>query len=390
MEPLDDSFVVKMDSIFPIRKKRCIYLNRTIDLELYNSLFPRICELREKSGDPIYIYLDSRGGNVSFSEKLHELLRAPRFDGTSCKIVTVVPQLAASAAADLAILGDFCSVYPAAIIHCHGTRLSAAELTVDNVDDVGTRLRISNESHALKLAQKVSERLAFQIWLQKNELLNFAEQRQSESNPNELIERQDFTSTYFVFLENEGQASSRLSPTGLKFVQRCVSRWQRKGAMLQLYTDQSETEDHHKIIAEKLMARAIEDVPDGTSSLEIARRVVEDATLLGETFPGIKSWDDLTLSQGIYFLHPDDEAEFEALNDEEKNEFLIRKTRHEVVVNYLIATNLCQTLHESENPFTAIDAYHLGLADEVYGMSHVFPSIRTVLGTNEESNGSSQ
>jgi len=380
-----------MDKIFPIRKKRCIYLNRTIDLDLYNDLFPRICELREKSSDPIYIYLDSRGGNVSLSEKLHELLRAPRFDGTSCKIVTVVPQLAASAAADLAILGDFCSVYPAAIIHCHGTRLSAPELTADNVDDVGAHLRNSNESHALKLAQKVSERLAFQIWINQSTLLEFAK-KQLEKSPtaedgDNLIAPQDLTSNYFAYLEKKSQTSGYLSPTGLKFVSRCNTRWGRKSAMVQLLKSPSENpsdKERHKEIAEKLMSRVIGEVPDGTSSLEIARRVVEDATLLGETFPGITSWDDLAVKQGAFFLKSTDEEKFNQLEEDEKNAFLIQKTKGEVMVNYLISTNLCQTLHESENSFTAIDAYHLGLADEVYGMSHIYPSIRSIFENSSE------
>lgn len=393
MEAFGDSLVVAMDKIFPVRKKRCIYVNRTIDLDLYNDLFPKICGLREKSSAPIYIYLDSRGGNVSLSEKLHELLRAPRYDGTSCKIVTVVPQLAASAAADLAILGDFCSVYPAAIIHCHGTRLSAAELTADNVDDVGAHLRISNENHALKLAQKVSERLAFQIWLKKSELLSFAADQLKESpsaeEDDDLIGRQDLSSIYFAYLQAKGQSTKSLSPTGSDFIKRCNARWDRKSAMFELLTERGEAdqhENHQKYIAEQLMSQAIAEAPDHVSSLAIARRVVEDATLLGETFPGgITSWEELAVKQGIYFLRPEEETEFEEVSEDEHDDFLIRKTKSEVMVNYLIATNLCQTLHESENPFTAIDAYNLGLADEIYGMSHIYPSIRSIFETEEGS-----
>lgn len=391
MEAFGDSLIVAMDKIFPIRKKRCIYVNRTIDLDLYNALFPKICRLREKSSAPIYIYLDSRGGNVSLSEKLHELLRAPRYDGTSCKIVTVVPQLAASAAADLAILGDFCSGYPAAIIHCHGTRLSAPELTADNVDDVGARLRISNENHALKLAQKVSERLAFQIWLKKTELLSFAAEQLKESRSakgdDDLIGRQDLTSIYFSYLQEKGQFTSSLSPTGSEFIRRCNARWERKSAMFELLAERIEAEEngnHHKRIAEQLMSQAIEGAADNDSTLAIARRVVEDATLLGETFPGgITGWEELAVKQGIYFLRPEEETEFEGVSDEEHDDFLIRKTKSAVMVNYLIATNLCQTLHESENPFSAIDAYNLGLVDEIYGMSHIYPSLRSIFETED-------
>lgn len=383
-----------MDKIFPIEKERCIYLNRTIDLDLYNHLFPKICELREESEDPIYIYLDSRGGNVSLSEKLHELLRAPRFDGTSCSVVTIVPQLAASAAADLAILGDFCAIYPAAVIHCHGTRLSDFELTADNVEDVGAHLRSSNENHALKLAKKVSERLAFQILVNKSKLLEFTEEKLSKSpsaeKGDDLIARQDLSSTYFSMLEEKGRSMNLLSPNGSEFVARCNSRWKRKRSMLGLLTDGSETPDgidYQKRIAEKLMLQAIEEVPDSTSSLAIARRVVEDATLLGETFPGgFTGWEELAAAQGIYFLLPDDESEFEKLEEEERDEFLIQKTKNEVMINYLVSTNLCQTLHESENPFKAIDAYHLGLADEIYGMSHIFPSVRSLFDDAEVGN----
>lgn len=359
--------------MFPVVSDRSIYLNKSIDLDLYNSVFPKICELRETSGEPIYIYIDSRGGIVSYAEKLHELLRAPRHDGSSCQIVTIVPQLAASAAADLAILGDYSTIYPSGIIHCHGTRVATSELTVDNLIDYDITLRSENEYHAFKLARKVCKRLAVLTWIYKQDITDYLEELDKlEKNADYAI------SDYFSYLADKQESKNRLSPSGLKFLNRCQSRWHKKSSIISVIAPESGANSVD--IAQNIFSTVIEQINTETTFTDILRQSLDDAILLSEAFGGEKiEPDDLSLEYGLYLLNNSEIEHYVTLDNETaQKEYLTRTTGNRALIAYLQAINLCQTLHESENKFSAIDAYHLGLIDEIFGMTHLFPSKRSL------------
>lgn len=350
-------------------------------MSLYNELFPKICALRDTSDDPIYVYIDSRGGIVHIAEKLHELMKAPRHDGSVCTVVSIVPQLAGSAAADLAILGDFSTVYPSGLIHCHGTRISANELTVDNLGLFDETLRSENENHAIKLASKVIKRLAFLIWLKKDDIDDFdLDSLPNDDQEPDLIPDAPRVVKYFLSIIKNKRGDSPLSPAGNTFITRCLQRWDRKSQIISILTPDPKTPDKsEKMVAKELLTKVLADINDHSSVTEISRKMLNDAILLDELFSQPSDdLNDLVSQLGRFFLSSGELKEFIETADQKQDDFLNKKVRMEVLLTSLFVKNLCQTLHENENPFRAIDAYHIGLVDEIYGMTHIFPSMRSL------------
>lgn len=213
----EDSALVFSQKLLPPCAERSVFLNQEINRETFNQLFESICQIRDKSDAPIYLYLDSLGGSVLYAERLHELLKAPRHDGSICP------------------LGLVGSVVPG---DAEGKQLSdLARLVLDNA-----------------------------------------------------------------------------------------------------------------ILAEELL--------DAMPSEGIGR---------------------LLASCGMFYLNDQSWEEFRKLSsEEEQGSFLFDKVGREVGANWAFTMNLCQTLHENENLFSSIDAYHLGLVDEIYGLTELYPSYRSI------------
>ena len=83
---------------------------------------PEILGLQFESRAPITAYIDSPGGSVGAAQQLAALLKAPDQNSDRCRILTVATALAASAAADLLVDGDYALAYPNSKVHFHGTR----------------------------------------------------------------------------------------------------------------------------------------------------------------------------------------------------------------------------------------------------------------------------
>src|SRR5262245_46284729 len=91
--------------------------------DLIDRLTPGIISLQSQSREPITVYIDSRGGSTESAEVLLRLLRARNQDNAdSCRLITVVTSLAASAAADFLSSGDYALAYPGSTVLYHGTR----------------------------------------------------------------------------------------------------------------------------------------------------------------------------------------------------------------------------------------------------------------------------
>lgn len=132
-----------------------------ISYESITRLTPEITRLRVQAGQAFTVYIDSPGGSTRAMDALLTILRTPDHDGREHPITTVVTQLAASAAADLLVSGDYAIAYPGAVIHYHGTRTSADDLTVENAQAVAGNLEHANEQFALRLGLRIITRLLF-------------------------------------------------------------------------------------------------------------------------------------------------------------------------------------------------------------------------------------
>jgi ATP-dependent protease ClpP protease subunit len=77
-------------------------VNGVINRDMLSRLTPQILKLQSVSRDPITVYIDSPGGNVSNMETILRLLRLTDQDSSpACQIITAVTTMAGSAAADL-------------------------------------------------------------------------------------------------------------------------------------------------------------------------------------------------------------------------------------------------------------------------------------------------
>jgi ATP-dependent protease ClpP protease subunit len=141
---------------------RAIFVTRDISDDLISELGPRIIMLRQ-SAEPLCVYIDSAGGSVFYAKRLLSLLTSPRQDGHTSWIITICIGFAASAAADLLALGDYAIAYPFSVIHHHGTRQSEQAVTVENISNIESSLRETNEDFAIRLATKVFHRLIVRI-----------------------------------------------------------------------------------------------------------------------------------------------------------------------------------------------------------------------------------
>ena len=143
---------------------RAIFLVGEINQQLVNKLTPEILRLRHESDSPITVYVDSIGGSVYSAELIRNLIKAQKQNGTTIRLVTVATGMAASAAADFLILGDYPIVYPHTRIIYHGTRRTAPdELTVETASSIIQNLRQTNERFAARLARVVFKRFVSRI-----------------------------------------------------------------------------------------------------------------------------------------------------------------------------------------------------------------------------------
>ena len=137
-----------------------------IDRELVYKLTPEIREYRRNSCDPITVYIDSPGGDLSAFGHLSGLLFGPDNQGKSCRIITVATGQAASAAARLLAKGDYAIAHPHSSIHCHGARLGELRsITREAALSLSENLDSFNEEMANDFTSKSLEGLVQRIVL---------------------------------------------------------------------------------------------------------------------------------------------------------------------------------------------------------------------------------
>ena len=107
--------------------RRAVFILGRIDQQQVFGLTPGILRLRAESDEPITVYIDSFGGETFFAEQIRSLLHASNQDSQVCRIITVVTNVAASAAADLLALGDYAIAYKNGFVLYHGTRQASRD-----------------------------------------------------------------------------------------------------------------------------------------------------------------------------------------------------------------------------------------------------------------------
>jgi ATP-dependent protease ClpP protease subunit len=369
------------DPDFRANPRRAIFVQGEIDRQLVHKLAPRIVALQAESRDPITVYIDSNGGDVAAAEQILRLLTSSNQDADrACRIVTVVTNLAASAGADLLSSGDYAMALPYATIFYHGVRSPLPyPITVEFGSELTERLKIANSQSAMLLARKTEARFMFRFVTLKNK---FGSVRAELSQPT-LTDLECFLRLI----------SDQLTKQAQDLLNRARKRYTRYSDLLEQLMaavkgvtegiDQRRAEMEAAVL-KKIIDREVsnhETDKDWNFSDGGLARVNDDFFLLNEyivCFQG-EQFRKLCERWGRFVLTKEETAEIDAIAeaDTRATAFLENvRPKFMPVWSFLVA--LCQTLQQGEqNYLTALDAYWLGLIDEIVGSS--LESLRLVV-----------
>jgi len=360
------------DPNFRPNPARAIYVLGLIDQTLVERVTPHIVSACDVSREPITVYIDSRGGSVASAETILRLLQSTDQDGSAaCRIITVVTGHAASAAADLLSSGDYAIAHSESTILYHGVRTSLNDpLTMEVASVLSETLKLSNDRYATTLAKKSEIRFMSRYFALRP---GFAEYRTKVGKP--------VLPDIECFL---GIVDEQLSHNARQIVKQAWRRYQRYDALL----------DH----VFKVRARAKKSVfADGVSAARMESAMLR--SIIGFELKNHKddpTWsfrnrgllqvnDDFFLLQeyvlsafseqfrqlcerwGKFVLGPAEVAELDKLPEQEQNASKLAKLRPHFQPAWSFLVALCHALQEGENELMALDAFWLGLIDEVLG-----------------------
>jgi hypothetical protein len=302
-------------------------------------------------------------------QNLLRLLKSSDQDSSlPCDLITVVTQRAASAAADLLSSGDYALAFPDSTTLYHGVRFRET-LTAETTSMFADILRAGNDAYAMELARKIEMRFLFRFILSRDDFESVRRDRQ----PKELSDLDCFLDI----------VSRQLSDKTKVAFDKAKERYGRYESLLRSVIKQEKIaaavpKRQAEIEAERLKAIVDFEVsrnsnsPDWTFKNDGLNRLADDFFLLNEYLesqqnPRFQNW---CKGLGRMTLSNEEQIEIAQISDEDtKNEKIIDKVRPalEPVWSFFVA--LCHALQEGENELTAMDAYWLGLVDEVVGAS---------------------
>jgi ATP-dependent protease ClpP protease subunit len=340
-------------------------------------LTPSILTYQSVSRDPITVYIDSRGGNVDSADSILRLLTASNQDAAAaCRIITVVVNRAASAAADLLSSGDYAIAYPGSTIFYHGVRESlVVPVTVEYGSALTESLKLSNEQSAMALARKTEWRFMFRYVTVKSK---FEEVRTKLAGPS----MSDLDCFVYVIAEN-------LSDHAKQLVQRAKERHGRYQALINSAlvpamskkagaTSKSSLAQTEAAIIKKIIDFEVSEHKKDSGwnfSGGGLSRLNDDFLLLKEYVfsTGSDQFRKLCDRWGRFSLTSEEQAELDGIADDTKRrDALLEKARPHFLPVWSFFIALCHALQEGEeNYLTPWDAYWLGLIDEVVGDSNL-------------------
>jgi ATP-dependent protease ClpP protease subunit len=339
---------------------------------MIDRLLPTILKLQTVR-EPITVYIDSRGGNLESAELLLRLLTASNQDGAPpCRIITVVTNQASSAAADFLSSGDYAIALPGTSIFYHGVRQSSAEpVTVEAGSALTERLKISNSQSAMALARKTEQRFMYLFVVTRT---GFQAHRESVNNSTKT----DLACFVSIIMQ-------KLTPYAQRLVERALVRQTRYDALLDkalvaafrgnpnLSTSPGVAKTEAAILKKIIDFEVAQHKKDTSWSFHGGglSRMNDDFFLLREYISISQSEQLSRLCErwGFFVLTEEQQAELAAIEDEEaRKQARVVQVRpfFQPLWSFLVA--LCHTLQEGEENFlSALDAYWLGLIDEVIG-----------------------
>ncbi len=300
------------------------------------------------------------------------LLKTPSPDGEERRTIAVATGCAYSAAADLLINADYAVAYPSAAIHCHGTRFRPdQDVTVETANRYVDELRGGNQERAHRLAQSSFRRVLFLFQLQRPQFEEIRKQHGAAT---------DVECFWWASLENLSRSAAHLSNEALQQQEEISSMSQSVIHPVGIETNKNlslyEAGILRRIISYELRRKRKKTgwslSTGGIDDIARDFKLVQDYHLGSHT----ETLRELVVSYKDFFFTPEDQQQLIAakLSSEET------EVRANTIVHYRMAPLwyytlfLCRLLMERENPLSPLDAFWLGLIDEVAGQD--LPTLR--------------
>lgn len=347
---------------------RSIFLSETINQSTLDRLTPVILRLQADGRGPLTLFIDSPGGSVASAGTLSSLLGASDQDGNgACRLITVATGMAASAASDLLMAGDYALAYPHALILCHGVReQSRSELTHEKAIDLAKNLANSNERFAIQLADNCIHRFIFRLAFLSSEFPEIKQRRNNALLPH--------TECFIEALK------SRVPVVLIEVLEDALKRSVDNDA-LDTFAAQAMAGQNTSSMPlaqfEALLLKAILDYETQQHASDARwsfrsygfERIQDKLELL------LNKYNDhhaemtslLCARWGEFFLTPEQETEISQLLEEERPAAIEKAVQNILRTLWFFFVSICRLLQKDDYWMTAESAYWLGLIDEVIG-----------------------
>jgi len=339
--------------------------------DLASRLASEVSRLKaENSTQSITVYINSLGGGIRELEIIDGILRSSDLDGNSCLYLTVAIGNAASAAANLLTFGFYAYAHEHSLIYFHGARRTdILEAAAEDATQLANELQRLNLRISRKLAKAVISRMVYMyqaLWPEfkdmkigkevpgefalLNRYLNFVGKNLSP------IAKRLVSATY-----RQMESASRLSENILPSVIPKMGKRINPAA------------DDAKVLIGVVKHEL--KINRGKASWRLDERgvnqVVNDYHLLRDYNLGEHTAviDQLIRSFGVGFLSEEEFVEYETLKSDRKKTFalLMKSAGPHLLPLWYFSVSMCRLLMHGENRLTPIDAYYLGIVDEIIG-----------------------
>jgi ATP-dependent protease ClpP protease subunit len=361
--------------------QRAIYLTSVIDQLAAEAIVRQGLPILGTSCDPITLFIDSPGGGTLFSERIYQTLKLPNQDsGERCRLITVGVNLAASAACDLLIAGDYALVYPHTVLLCHGVRQSGEGLDVtrEAALSIAQSLASSNEQFALQLAENAISRFIFRFVTLRHTFESIRRDRANDTLSDAsaflyaltphvsprlmhllrqaMINYLDNDLIDFAIREKIANAVPTTPASQVEFealILECIIEYQRKDA-----------------VGDTDWTFRYNGIPQLESKFSLLMSSHEEAH--------VQQIEKLVQRWGEFLLSEDDSKLYSALLQDDRADWLTEKVTRTVRSLWFLFVGICRLLQENDNYISAEEAYWIGLIDEVIGRPEL-PNPRTLV-----------
>jgi ATP-dependent protease ClpP protease subunit len=354
----------KPDYDYRIRPDRSLYVVGDFDDTLLKEIIPRITEFRFKSDKPIGIVIDSRGGSSDCLDAILAALSVHNPDGKQSRVITCAMGLAASAGATLLALGDYAIATPSSSLHFHGTRTIPDDvIRMEDARRLADMLATRNQEISRRMRHTMIVRIVHR----------FVKLR---SRIDELIQKNPklpFLTAYIML------ATKRTSSACDKIFENALTRVAEVKRLFHAVRNVNfRPKDSPGSLDLKVFNKVLtfhkrnSKAPVWHLNPYTLPRIVSDFLILRSYRDSITRPTRLISENiqmyGIDFLRkPEAEKYRKIRSKKKKRKFLEETVLPQIQEFWYFAEWLADLLLFGENRITAIDAYWLGIVDEIQG-----------------------